>query len=1288
MQTHRLGAHRIHIGSSEVPVTHTRLHHKEPAVGHRRHSYPRNVLDTPEMNFEVLFEDSTGFVPSKPSVHGHQRRLASIHSSAPWARSAYDYTCRHSEENHLPSIHSFSAPGSHHTRAVPAHREGKLKHRHHEENDPADHHNHHRHQCNEEDCSDHDDSHNHSNDSHAKEHQENHSGFVHYSTPHNRTVGSYDAKWATRLPRHAIQTHHKQLQAPDSPELNLDALFCEDNPHDYPAGKTIKHKQSTSQARTPAFISEQHAHRIGHHHDGPRLPRPTKATHALPHRQSYAQAVASTPHRASEHNHSAIHTPQLRGSQRKRADSFHGYVFKIPKSLEKINKRQSRHSHPLRRRSIILSGFREVDPVSRYHPAGMYLAPTSVQHGRTSAYLCRPLMTRHPRHYHSANQQQHPYPLIHHASSAGGQYTTHIGIGSVRDQSSKPIKTMNDLFEGLDTRPAHYQPAQGHVSEHIPVYHSGVPHAAQSASVQHVPSNTGAIPQKKKKAWYGVQDPVKEGSRASPLSLGFDLEEIRKTAMEGRPLHARHASGPSTPVSSTVSAVNQQKDSTPSRSIQTYSDAVAHPRGPANLTRRRSIKLQRKDARRKMKSTLDRDPHQTLRRRLSVLETVRTALSGVRMDLVEDMKLNELFVEPAGWSTGHEGSAPTSRAGAVVLAGLGGIRHLLGAALNVPAMIAHALHIDGQQGTEHSTVVHHGQRHHHSLGHSKAVALKTARSASVDLSLYPEEEPNYPRDDSSYVPGIQENPAHPSNVTDCVIEIPYHPPRPGTPTVPSKSGKMRLAQGHHLAHHPHCHIQKWSTTPTRMHTHVDHTTASRASVPSSQLDQHRTQGGHHSLSAALFRAESPVTSNGRYPEENAGYPRTDAYSLHRNPAHPDSVMDVVELPLALTSISSGPHHQDLYPEENAGYPRTDAFSLHRNPPHPNLQDIVELPLSSSSSSSASAKLSTLRHPQQPHSYNHSKAVGLHRRASPMYLYSEEQSTYPRDSFHDVASAEYDPRADDKAHQSRVYAPNPYIHRKPVHEIQLDDEDQHSHHDAHPTLTESAAAAVSSGLDGFKTMLHNIHLPDMVVGTLLPKAHEYLQAVQHHAQEHQHDYQDERPVLRHREHDGEHGHIEHGHEHEGSTTHSPSRFAGNHGAFVPGEHCHRHVESFSTASYPPVHSSSSLSPSAAAAAAALAAKHASPVSVLPPESSLTANQIRPPIGFGRGADEDLKEGETIVWTKMVKTTTEFFELDDDNVDIDDSSVQNQQHHYDGQELHAQHFPEQNQAKRARSQQPAR
>lgn len=704
---------------------------------------------------------------------------------------------------------------------------------------------------------------------------------------------------------------------------------------------------------------------------------------------------------------------------------------------------------------------------------------------------------------------------------------------------------MHDLFEGVDTHPSHHHPVHGHVSEHTPVYHTGVPHVAQSASVHHFPSNATGM-SRKNKTWYGVKVPIKERGRPGPLSLGFGFKEIRKAAMEGRPLHAQHVSGPSTPVSSTVPAPNQHRASKSSKPIKTYSAAVASTLGHApeiaRFTRGPSLKQQRKDARREMKSTLDRNPHQTLRRRLSVLETVRSALSGVRMDLIEDMKLNELFAEPTDWSSSREGSAPaTSTAEAVVLAGLGGIRHLLDAALNVPTMVAHALHVDDQQEeTEHSTAVHHGQRHHHSHGHSKAVTLKTSRSGSVDFSLYPEEEPSYSQDADSQDSKIHENPAHPNTVSEFVIEMPYH--------------------------------------------------------------------------------------------------------------------------------------RDLYPEENAGYPRTDAFSLHRNPPHPGLHDVVELPYSSSSSSS-SVKLSTLTGSRKTHSYNHSKAVALHRPLSPLYFYPEEQSSYPRDAAHDVASDEYDPRADDAVHQSRVYAPNPYIPRKQVHEIQLDDEDQHSHHDAHPTLTESAASAVSSSLDRFKAMFQSIHLPEMVVGGLLPEAHEYLQAVQHHDQ--QQPPQDHRPVLRYKEqgHEKEH---EHEHEHgEGSATHHISRFAEDRGSFIPSEHHRRHVEHFPTSSYPPVHTSSSSS-SSAAAAASLAAKHASPISVLPPEASSRAARLsRPPTGFGRGADDDLGDDETIVWTKSVKTTSEFFEVEDDNVDINEFSHQNQRHgqqHMDYQGQHQEQRPQ--------------
>ncbi|KAF9368867.1 hypothetical protein CPC16_004971, partial [Podila verticillata] len=50
--------------------------------------------------------------------------------------------------------------------------------------------------------------------------------------------------------------------------------------------------------------------------------------------------------------------------------------------------------------------------------------------------------------------------------------------------------------------------------------------------------------------------------------------------------------------------------------------------------------------------------------------------------------------------------------------------------------------------------------------------------------------------------------------------------------------------------------------------------------------------------------------------------------------------------------------------------------------------------------------------------------------------------------------------------------------------------------------------------------------------------------------------------------------------------------------------------------------------------------------------------RPPTGFGRGADDDLGEDETVEWTKSVKTTRDFYDVEDDNVNIDELSYQNQ------------------------------
>ncbi|KAG0347701.1 hypothetical protein BG004_007184 [Podila humilis] len=838
-----------------------------------------------------------------------------------------------------------------------------------------------------------------------------------------------------------------------------------------------------------------------------------------------------------------------------RADSFHGYVFNIPKSLEKLSKvklHPGRHRF-LRRRANVLSRFREVDPVNQYRPAGNYRAPTSVQHGQhglASSYLRRPSLVQHPRHRHTASQLQQPYPPVqlhaHHfqhgtSSPAGRVRREYTRVDHSPSQSFGHVEVIHkdedeeELFKGLDRPPAHFHPIHSQDSaEHTSIYHDDVPQTApQSAPVQRAMS-----PQNEKE-------------------LEFTRNEIRKAAMTtDDDLHHSHASGPSTPVSSDMQV--------PAHEVNTSSST--HP------TRRPSLKKLRKEARREYKATRDRNPQQTLQRRRSVLETMRTALSGVRMDLVEDMRLNDLFDEHESASTYTMAPANNS-AEALVMAGLGGIRELFGAALNIPIKVAHALYPqqqpEYQHRTGHDTGVHSGQRHNHGRSHSKAVTLKTTRSIKVNFSLFPEEEPDYPRESeplNHHPEGWHENPAHPDSVCERVIETPFHPPQ------------------HQHQHRPN----------------------------------QRVKQGYHHLSASLFRASSPVAMS------SYNVPHFD----HNNDHNDEHEVDHL-----------------LYPEENTGY---------QNPPHPSLNEITEVPFSETSEDTSE------QHPQQAHSYNHSKAIGLRRPLGSVFIFPEEDASYPRDAAHDVGSSEYDPHVDDEIRLSRVYAPNPFIRRRPVHEIQLDDKDQHAHHDAHPTLVDLAAAAVAAGLESFKAMLPTIHLPEIVTETLAPEALEYSYAAHDQAQKEEQHEKEQKQVQ-----------------------------GGHRGTFVPSEHHCRHVESYNM--FPDRASklaSSSLS-GREGSAVLLPALLARSISVLPPPplpkpgkeknrlSSSPSTWAAPSGDDHERFGQDLVNDETETWSKTAEIARDYYELADDdngnNVGLDDISLQN-----------AQYVP---QYQRGRSQRPA-
>lgn len=263
-----------------------------------------------------------------------------------------------------------------------------------------------------------------------------------------------------------------------------------------------------------------------------------------------------------------------------------------------------------------------------------------------------------------------------------------------------------------------------------------------------------------------------------------------------------------------------------------------------------------------------------------------------------------------------------------------------------------------------------------------------------------------------------------------------------------------------------------------------------------------------------------------FPEEDASYPRGDV-SKHENPAHPKSIVDVTEIHYQLPS-----HVSAHVPVQSARVPaafiQAPAVHTHATPASPHRAPLghmhldlhthqVPNPAVSAQSAHGVGVVHNI-HPQHKHSY----AAALKKPKAKLNAFPEEQADYPRGDkhrenkpsrplhspleVHEVqlpAATSYNalhqrknskaaalkkasvpvdafpeeeatyPRGDVKHHEN---TPSQPMH-KPivVQEVQLDAAHLHSHHDLHPTMGESAAAAVSHGLENIKAMLGGIHL---------------------------------------------------------------------------------------------------------------------------------------------------------------------------------------------------------------------
>lgn len=277
-------------------------------------------------------------------------------------------------------------------------------------------------------------------------------------------------------------------------------------------------------------------------------------------------------------------------------------------------------------------------------------------------------------------------------------------------------------------------------------------------------------------------------------------------------------------------------------------------------------------------------------RRQSVIESISSALVGRRKNSVSSpvMRLNELFDgPPSDHSTeDHHGTSTAAASAAAVAAGLGGIRTLLGS-IHMPTIISrqpletHALlteeahKLGATSAHSNATAANHATRH----VPSKAVALK---SPKLNLALFPEEQANYPRGDTSK----HQNPARPKSIVDvCEIHYQSHPESQhqshlgaiGATAVPFAAASRGV-----YGLHPE--LNQSST------------------VPLSQTQK------HHSTAAALKTPKVPL---GLFPEEEEDYPRGADRHRENHPAGPKERPASVK-EIQLDAAHMHPHH-DLHP---------------------------------------------------------------------------------------------------------------------------------------------------------------------------------------------------------------------------------------------------------------------------------------------------------------------------------------------------------------------------------------
>ncbi|KAG0253094.1 hypothetical protein BG011_006577 [Mortierella polycephala] len=845
-------------------------------------------------------------VPSDSSQRSHDTLALSAQSKdqlpAPCYASKHKSTAVASniDQQHRENKRRGNSHG-HHAIAVPAHSSRKIPHRQYEQ-EPGDHHDHYRHQCNDEYYSNPDDGHelNDHADTESSIHEKRHQKHLQdaraptpemnleppSAEPNNRHTSrrhsSYHPIEPFNAPSHllnaigqhhvsvpvhqldpAIQKRHRSMTC-DFPNLNLGVFFKET-----PQRKHYERNQDSGPSRSNEDLKHQQYlenKRRGNSHGHHVIAVPARGGHKIP-QQHYEQEPGDhhdhRRHQCDDEYHSNHDARHEHNDHADIESSIH--QMRLAKHL-----RDARASTPEMNLEPLF-----IEPTSRTVQTDSHHQQHPIRPFNAPAHLIHPV-----GQHHQGQQQDDFHGYVFNAPGTQRRRGSHSGQSHPSGRQA-----------GAHTHATYAEVAAEGLPEHSIQSTQGV--RGHSAQPDHDTASGSTL--QKKKAEKDAKAPAKprgQKSGSNPSASRFRSEKVRNAAMAG---HPTHTSGSASPVPMQAQRAHTSKRTRAQRKKKASQNASGQSRvsersaaqEPQQIQGRAHKDLPPTDTAQSRKAAgslalntvTDSNPLHTpasaqettkpMHHNTSTASTVHeeqddhsdlahhsqprkrqhrkrnkknTRTRQIHQSLLSmpDLKLNELFVEqPQESRTVHHASIVED----VLIVGLGGIRNFVGAAMHMPAMVAHALHHDKEEHP-HTDVSSHPQisamQHStHTPEHSKAAMLKRP---SVDLSLYPEEESSYPRGDTSH----HENPAHPKSVMN-VTEI-------------RRPDDYDETHAHGHTAHQHSETPAERTTPSNATMTMEHDDVQQAEQQPSHQGSNRTARGHRGRSHHPSHPDETVVS--------------------------------------------------------------------------------------------------------------------------------------------------------------------------------------------------------------------------------------------------------------------------------------------------------------------------------------------------------------------------------------------------------------------------------------------